>query len=770
MSNNENINTENNTENNTESNNSSLSPIDIFYDLLDEYKPHNELQIMEYAQTLSETDLSEDGDTALSISCTIGHYNSTQLLIQRGFDLNYQSPELLLTPLISLIIGFANYGNIDQRIEILKYILKLPNNRVNYFITDVYGSSVLYYVCRCYDIRISKMLKPLMEKMKLIVPPHNPKLFPKKPTKPGDALKMDISRDITLNKLNDKEQPGDMYYIYHRTKTCFLTCIDNLYNEVAYEDDKELYEKSVMGKIKLLFKYGNPKDIMDIKFNIDIWSRNNGTETDFPPLDNNCLYFFLLYTHGLRYAIDVKEGMEIIMDGIITHNQEFSVELFKLLFKNGLKPKKLPEIISYTKSNYKDRSHSYKEGKHIYMGLHLCYLNNNFSLAKLLSDYGFLSYNELGIFENNEFLIGYPGFTQNTVLQKAILDRKQDYIDLILDKKEVEVTILSNNSYLDAMYFAVRNNDIDTMRKLLSKGSSISSMYPKSIYLENSDNSIKIPLYFRPLHIAMAYGCFDAVSLILENGDNKDQAYGCSITPRELSELCLAEGVLIKPLFDLVNMEFTPYSQFVEKLREMGTDLNEDEEQCIICFERIDMEGENLVLLKCGHFFHSKCLTGFLTQGAIAMDSYSYKAFCPMCKAGMDRDSDFGIENVSRIRLKDLGRIGNKKFKTKKIQKQKKIRSLNHTRNLKLTHKNKRKVRSMNNYNFVPAPRMRNNEAQNRFQQKYISNIGRRDRNLQGYGRKFLPKSSKKFLTYQEFATLYPDHITPTTQSGHTTQ
>jgi len=95
---------------------------------------------------------------------------------------------------------------------------------------------------------------------------------------------------------------------------------------------------------------------------------------------------------------------------------------------------------------------------------------------------------------------------------------------------------------------------------------------------------------------------------------------------------------------------------------------------------------------------------------------------------------------------------------------------LNHTRNLKLTHKNKRKVRSMNNYNFVPAPRMRNNEAQNRFQQKYISNIGRRDRNLQGYGRKFLPKSSKKFLTYQEFATLYPDHITPTTQSGHTTQ
>ena len=36
MSNNENT----NTENNTESNNSSLSPIDIFYDLLDEYKPH----------------------------------------------------------------------------------------------------------------------------------------------------------------------------------------------------------------------------------------------------------------------------------------------------------------------------------------------------------------------------------------------------------------------------------------------------------------------------------------------------------------------------------------------------------------------------------------------------------------------------------------------------------------------------------------------------------------------------------------------------------
>ena len=748
--------------------NSNLKPINIFYNLITNYETINEKDIIELANNLDINDLSDFGESPLSISCSYGHFNSTKILIDRGADLNHRTTYYLYTPIMNIIIGYDHQENIDQRIEILKYILSLPDERVNYFFTDCYGYSFLYYICKCYNIRISKMLKPFMEKMKTIIPPYDPKIFSKKPTKPGDALKMDIARDISLINTSEK-LPNEMYYVYNRIKTCFLICIDNLYNEETYEDDKELYEKSVMEKIKLLFDYGNPKDIMDIKFNIDIWSRNNGNEID-PPLDNNCLYFFLLYTHGLRYAIDVKEGMEIIMDGIITHNQEFSVELFQLLFKNGLKPKKLPEIISYTKLNYRDRTHSYKEGKHIYMGLHLCYLNDNFILAKLLSDYGFLSYNELGIFEINEFLIGYTGFTQNTVLQKAILDRKQDYIDLILDKKEVDVTILSNNSYLDAMYFAVRNNDIDTMRKLLSKGSSISSMYPKSIYLENSDNSIKIPLYFRPLHIAMAYGCFDAVSLILENGDNKDQSYGCSITPRELSELCLAEGVLIKPLFDLVNMEFTPYTQFVEKLRTIGTDLNEDEEQCIICFERIDMEGENLVLLKCGHFFHSKCLTGFLVQGTVSMDSYSYKAFCPMCKAGMDRDSDFGIENVSRIRLKDLGVIINKKIKTKKNQKQKKVRSLNNTRNQKLTHKNKRKVRSMNNYNFVPAPRIRNNEAQNRFQQKYISNIGRRDRNLQGYGRKFLPKSSKKFLTYQEFATLYPDHITPTPQSGHTTQ
>jgi hypothetical protein len=169
MSNNENI----NTETNTETNNSGLSPIDLFYELLDEYDPKNESLIMEYARTLSESYLS-DGETALCISCCAGHFNSTKTLIERGFNLNYQKPYDLLTPIILLFTSYVNFGNIDQRIEIFKYILSLPNERVNYFITDIYGGSILYYVCRCYDIELSKMLKPLMEKMKSFVPSINP--------------------------------------------------------------------------------------------------------------------------------------------------------------------------------------------------------------------------------------------------------------------------------------------------------------------------------------------------------------------------------------------------------------------------------------------------------------------------------------------------------------------------------------------------------------------------------------------------------------------
>ena len=34
-----------------------------------------------------------------------------------------------------------------------------------------------------------------------------------------------------------------------------------------------------------------------------------------------------------------------------------------------------------------------------------------------------------------------------------------------------------------------------------------------------------------------------------------------------------------------------------------------------------------------------------------------------MCKAGMEREDDFEIMNVSRVRMKDLGKI---KYKTKK--------------------------------------------------------------------------------------------------------
>ena len=73
--------------------------------------------------------------------------------------------------------------------------------------------------------------------------------------------------------------------------------------------------------------------------------------------------------------------------------------------------------------------------------------------------------------------------------------------------------------------------------------------------------------------------------------------------------------------------------------------------------ERIDLEGENIVLLKCGHTFHSKCILGSLTRGYINTDSYSYKPFCPMCNAGRIEESDFGFELVSRIRLKDFGKI-----------------------------------------------------------------------------------------------------------------
>ena len=116
------------------------------------------------------------------------------------------------------------------------------------------------------------------------------------------------------------------------------------------------------------------------------------------------------------------------------------------------------------------------------------------------------------------------------------------------------------------MYYSVMNNDIETIDKLLNLGDSLLNPYSKQQIITVGDNMTTLPKNFRPLHIAMAFGSFDAVSLILEYGDNRDEPQGCSITPREFSNQCLRDNIVIKPLYDLVQLDFTLYSDFVQIL------------------------------------------------------------------------------------------------------------------------------------------------------------------------------------------------------------
>ena len=448
---------------------------------------------------------------------------------------------------------------------------------------------------------------------------------------------------------------------------------------------------------------------MDIKFNLEPWVYENKEFSDKLKLPNNCLFFFLLYAHGNRYAIDVEDEMEIIMDGIVANNQDFSVKLFKFLFDQGLRPKSLSQIIQYHKKHQSKHPYRYRGGDHIFAGLHLCYLNENMKLAKLLIELKLISFNEVSICNTNKFMIGYKDFFDYTVLQRAILERNSELIDIILSNP-VDANVLSNNTQVDALYFAVNNNDIDTVKKLLKLGAPIEKSYSVQNTLLCGDRQIVLPKNFRPLHVAMAKGSFDIVSLLIDNGDNKDEKFNCAITPRELSYKALETGFIIKPLHKLVNIEFTPFSKFSQIMRAKGTHLSQEEENCVICFENIDIEGENLILLKCGHFFHSKCLIDSLTRGLVETDSYSYKAFCPMCKAGMEREDDFEIMNVSRVRMKDLGRI---KYKTKK-------RSRAHSFN--------------NTLGFIPYSRVLEEDQKKMFSKKVLS-----------FSKKKSSKKSKKF-------------------------
>ena len=645
------------------------------------FNPKAQERILDICKVIYEDEIGKEGCNALCASCFYANSEAVKILLDRGFNLNFQNVKKISA--LNLLISSFFYGNNEERYHLLIHVLKLPDDKLDFYQTDIYGRGFLFNFCDCFDIQISGLLEIVLEKMKHSKPPKK------------HSLHSEIARDISLHKVNG-EYPMDDFYNYHRFKTCFLVCISNLSDVSITDEDMSMYEESVFRKIILLFRYGNPKEIMDIKFNLEPWVYEYKEFPDKMKLPNNCLFFFLLYSHGNRFAIDVEDEMEPVMDGIITINQDFSVKLFKFLFDQGLRPRSLPQIIKYHKKNHSKHPYRYRGGDHIFAGLHLCYLNENIKLAKLLIELKLLSFNEVGISNTTKFLIGYRDYFDYTVLQKAIMDRNAELIDIIL-RNLVDVNVLSNNTQVDALYFAVNNNDIETVKKLLKLGSPIEKSYSVQNILLCGDRKMVLPKNFRPLHVAMAKGSFDIVSLLIDNGDNKDEKINCEVSPRELSYKALETGFIIKPLHKLVIMEFTPFSDFSQIMRTKGTHLSQEEENCVICFENIDLEGENIILLKCGHFFHSKCLIDSLTRGLIETDSYSYKAFCPMCKAGMDREEDFEIMNVSRVRMKDLGKI---KYKTKKRSR---AQSLNNT------------------LEFVPYSRIIEEEQKRMFSKKVLS-------------------------------------------------
>lgn len=201
-----------------------------------------------------------------------------------------------------------------------------------------------------------------------------------------------------------------------------------------------------------------------------------------------------------------------------------------------------------------------------------------------------------------------------TPLNKAIINDSFEIVKFLVENG-VKVNDTKENlkkKYFDNLFFSIVNDNLQ-MFKYISKYFNIFQEY------QIPDKVLYLPLYFRPIHIAMVYKSFNIISYLLEHGECLYLNGNCSYTP-------LKSGIK-NGINDLeINLLTVKTITLSESLKENKDSLKD---KCSICLDILC--NDEIVKLKCGHLFHKKCFIK-------CIENNHFKN-CPYCRQDIVLDS-----------------------------------------------------------------------------------------------------------------------------------